>query len=98
MDIIRPALLYLCFAAIGALVIGWVVAFATLRDKSDVMHGLLMEGNLLRLLTVVFVVLCTTLLAIMGKLNEAVAAIFSGIVGYVLGTLRQRTLSNERQE
>jgi hypothetical protein len=87
-------LFYLCIAAIVALVIGWVFVFFILRDKEGLLRGLLTEGNLLRLLTVVFIVLCTTLLAILGKLNEAVSAIFGGIAGYVLGSIRQKKHDN----
>jgi hypothetical protein len=58
------------------------------------MKALLMHGNLIRLLTVIFVVYATTVLAIMGALNEAVSAIFAGIVGYVLGSMGKNEIKD----
>ena len=40
---------------------------------------------MVKTLTVIFIVWATTALAMFGKLDSAVSAIFSGIAGYVLG-------------
>lgn len=80
-------LFWIIIVAMVCLVIGWSVTFIVLRNKNDQMKAFLMGGNLIRLLTVIFVVVATTVLAVMGALNEAVSAIFGGIVGYVLGSM-----------
>ena len=69
------------------LAVGWCATFLILRGKEEQMKRLFMDGNSIRMLTVIFVVSATTLLAIMGALSEAVCAIFAGIVGYVLGSM-----------
>lgn len=82
-------LFWLIAVAIVCIVIAWSVAFWCLRGKADALKALLLEGNLIRLLTVLLIVFATTILAILGALNEAVSAIFAGIVGYVLGSMRE---------
>ena len=80
-------LFWIIVVAIICLAVSWTTTFFCLRNKENQMNSLLMEGNLIRLLTVIFVVFSTTVLAVMGALNEAVSAIFAGIVGYVLGSM-----------
>jgi hypothetical protein len=82
-------LFWLIAVAIVCILIAWCVAFWCLRGKADTLKALLLEGNLIRLLTVLLIVFATTILAILGVLNEAVSAIFAGIVGYVLGSMRE---------
>lgn len=72
------------------LAVAWCVTFWALRNKVEQIRALFLEGNLLRLMTVIFVVFATSILAIMDSLNESVSAIFSGIVGYVLGSMRKQ--------
>ena len=79
-------LFWIIIVAMGGFVVGWCVTFIVIKDRSETMRELLLNDNLIRVLTVMFVVIATTLLAVIGKLNEAVSAIFAGIVGYVLGT------------
>jgi hypothetical protein len=83
-------LFWIVIAGSSCLTIGWCLTFFILRNKNDQMRALLGEGHLLRLLTVMLVVFATTLLAAMGALNQAVSAVFAGIVGYVLGSMRQK--------
>jgi hypothetical protein len=78
------------------LAIAWCVTFWTLRKKEEQLKALILEGNLLRLMTVIFIVFATSVLAIMDSLNESVSAIFGGIVGYVLGSMiKQRSTKSE---
>ncbi|MCK5476414.1 MAG: hypothetical protein KAI55_00670 [Candidatus Aenigmarchaeota archaeon] len=53
------------------------------------MKALLMDGNIIRLVTVIFIVFTTAILSVMGALNEAVSALYGGIVGYVLGSMHE---------
>ena len=80
-------LFWLIIVAFSCFTVGWVATFYALRNKTDHLRSLLMDGNLIRLLTVMFVVFATTVLAVMGAMTEAVSAIFAGIVGYVLGSM-----------
>ncbi len=68
--------------------VGWIAVFLLLRKQQGQLEVFLRDGNGVKLLTVVFVIFATTILAVMGALSEAVAAIFSGVVGYVLGSVR----------
>ena len=70
------------------LTLGWCITFWILRH-GDV-NRLFFGGNILRRLTVILVVYATLVLVVVGVLNEAVCAIFSGIVGYVLGSMRRK--------
>jgi hypothetical protein len=45
--------------------------------------------ELLKLATILIIIIATTYLAIFDKFTESVVAIFSGIAGYVLGTMKQ---------
>jgi Ca2+/Na+ antiporter len=80
-------LFWIVIGAMVCFVIGWIATFFSLSKRDDQIKALLMDGNLIRLLTVIFVVFATTVLAVMGALSEAVSAIFAGIVGYVLGSM-----------
>lgn len=80
-------LFWIIVAGMICLVVGWCVTFFILRNKEEQMKAFVIQGTLIRLLTVIFVVFATTALAVMGALNEAVCAIFGGIVGYALGSM-----------
>lgn len=72
--------------AMLCLVIGWSVTFITLRHDKELIKTLINDGNLVKMLTVIFVVFASTALAVMDKIGtEAISAIFGGIVGYTLG-------------
>lgn len=75
--------------------VGYVVIFAILQRREGHLEAFLADGNAVKLLTVVIVVFATTVLTVMGVFNEAVSAIFAGIVGYVLGSMR-RTKTGDR--
>ena len=82
---------------VGALLLGWCITFAIIRKHPGQVNTALKDGLLPKLMTIILVLLATTVLALADKLTEAVAAIFSGIVGYVLGTtnLSQQKSSKE---
>jgi len=69
-----------------ALLVGWCITFWIIRKNSDFVETALKDGLLSKLLTIILVLLATTILALTNKLTEAAAAIFGGVVGYVLGT------------
>jgi hypothetical protein len=83
-------LFWIIIVAIGGFILGWCVTFIVIRDKDQSIRALLMDGILIKILTVMLVVFASTILAIMGKFNDAVGAIFAGIVGYVLGTMGRK--------
>ena len=69
--------------------IGWCASFIVLRNNVEQLKALLLEGNLIRILTVIAIAVTTTFLALVGILEGiAVATLFGGIVGYVLGSWR----------
>lgn len=80
-------LFWIIMVSIIGFVIGWTVTFIALRDRDEQMKMLLMDGNLIRVLTVMFIVFATTVLAALNSLSQAVSAMFAGIVGYVLGSM-----------
>jgi len=80
---------WLIAVAIVCILIAWCVTFWLLRGKEQPMKDLLLNGTLIRLLTVLLIVFATTILAILNALDEAVSAIFAGIIGYVLGSMRE---------
>lgn len=79
--VILFGLAIIAFAVVGG------IAFYKSNQGQAKSFGLLFErGNFLRLATAVLIILATILLAALGKLNsEGVAAILSGVAGYVLG-------------
>ncbi len=80
--------LILCGIMILGLVAAWAVAFHSMRGQSKLSAALFADGLFLRLLTVVFVVCAVFGLALVGRLTSEIATIFSGIVGYVLGSAK----------
>src|SRR5262245_50950724 len=77
--------LYLAIALIIGFAICWSIAWVSLRGKDDAMKLLFGEGNLLRMMGIVFIVASVAYLAVVGKLSSEAATLFSGIAGYVLG-------------
>lgn len=74
------------FAVVGG------IAFYRAGQGQAKSFGLLFErGNFLRLATAVLIILAAILLAAINKLNpEGVAAILSGVAGYVLGGMDRK--------
>jgi hypothetical protein len=87
------ALVILFGLAIIAFTIVGGIAFYRSNQGQAKSFGLLFErGNFLRLATAVLIILATILLAALDKLNsEGVAAILSGVAGYVLGGMDRKS-------
>ena len=68
------------------ILVGWCTTFFIIRKNPRQLETALKEVLLPKLLTIILVLFATVILALTDKLNEAPAAILSGIVGYVLGT------------
>lgn len=67
---------------IGAFTVCWTVLFLVLRTKdNEVMKALFEGGNLLRLVTVIFIIVIAGYLSFVDRLKPAVTAVFSGIAG-----------------
>ena len=64
------------------LTLGWCATFWLLRHKDEQIKSMLLDGYVLKLLTVILVLFATSVLAVLGSLNEAVSAIFAGISGF----------------
>lgn len=86
-SITSEQLFWIIVVGMICLIGGWCATFFILRNKEEQIKALVTQGTLIRLLTVIFVVFATTVLAVMGALSEAVCAIFGGIVGYTLGSM-----------
>lgn len=83
--------LYIILALISCFAICWSVTFIVLKGKDEILKVLLAEGNLLRMIAVVFIVGSVATLALVGKLSgDVTTAIFSGIAGYVLGGISKK--------
>lgn len=71
-----------------AIIVASLITWGLFRKTTSPLESIV-KGPFLPLTTVAAVVGASTLLAILGILKEnTIAAIFGGIVGYVLGTLR----------
>jgi hypothetical protein len=79
-------------AIIGFTVVGGIAFYKAGQGQAK-SFGLLFErGNFLRLATAVLIILAAILLAAINKLNpEGVAAILSGVAGYVLGGMDRKS-------
>jgi hypothetical protein len=73
----------------SSLAVAWCATFYFLRDKEDPLKSLLAGGNVIKIMTVMFVVFATGILAILERFDQSVGTIFSGIAGYVLGSMRR---------
>jgi hypothetical protein len=74
----------------GGLTACWVVLLLVLRNSPEVIKSLFTESYFLRLLTVGFIVIATTLLGLVGKLTPELSTIFAGIAGFVLGGVEKK--------
>lgn len=81
-------LFVLGISGIIAVAITLCTAFYFFRNNDKLLLKIV-SGNffIIKILTVLFIVWATTWLAILGKMNEAVSAIFGAIIGYVFGSL-----------
>jgi hypothetical protein len=71
------------------LLIGWIWFFDVVKKNSEGVHVLLNGTAFIQNLTVIGVVIMTGVLAIAGILRGDLAAtLLSGVVGYVLGSIR----------
>lgn len=91
-------LFQLCIAAMIAFVVVtlWTVFFLR-KDGRLIEHVVRNEFLFLRILTVLFVVWSTTVLALLGALSEGVTALFGGIIGYVLGSIHRQTREAKKE-
>jgi ABC-type thiamin/hydroxymethylpyrimidine transport system permease subunit len=89
-DLTGNQIYWLIIVGIAAFAVGWCVTFYLLRNKEESLKSLLADGNALKIVTVMFIIFATGLLAILNKFDQSVSTIFSGIVGYVLGTMRRK--------
>ncbi len=88
MTVSETTILWLVGMGYVAIVIVSLIAWMLFRKTTSSLESIV-KGPFLPLVTVGAIVCASTLLAILGILKEnAIAAIFGGIVGYVLGTLR----------
>ena len=69
--------------------VAWIVLFLTLRKQPEVLLALFNGGQILRLMTVMFIVTAITVLAMGGLFTQDLATIFAGIAGYVLGGVQR---------
>jgi hypothetical protein len=86
-------LFWLGVVAASVLLLGWFIFFiAAMRTRENLKT--LIDGTFLQNLTVILVVAATAYLTLTGLLKpELSGSIVSGIVGYVLGTIKQRQSS-----
>lgn len=87
--------LIVAFTTLG----GWAVVFNVIQKKSETLGQLIAGGSFVQNLTVVGVVIATTSLGALGAMKgELCATVFSGIVGYVLGSMKARKSEANRDE
>lgn len=90
-------ILTLCIAILAAFTTCWLGVFFFIRKKPADVTAIITNDVTLRILTVVVVIVASGLLAILGRFSGEIAAIFSGIAGYVLGGGRFRRPSPEEE-
>ena len=81
---------FLIFSAIlvFGLVCCWGLFWRTFKTKPEFAADVFGQQNVLSILTIIFIVVFTGLLGFMSLIdNSTIAAIFSGIVGYVFGSI-----------
>jgi Ca2+/Na+ antiporter len=78
--------------AVG-LVIGWVWFWWVFKTKNESVKEFVTDVSFLQIMTVVLVVVATAFLTLAGTIKgELAGAIYSGIVGYVLGSIKSKQL------
>lgn len=90
MELTGQQYLYLWLSVIVGSVVAWGMAFLCMRSKPEVIGAIFTEGGYgLRILTVFFILIAGTMLAMGGKLSSEIAVILAGIAGYVLGGIQK---------
>jgi hypothetical protein len=90
--------LYLALSLIVGFCVCWAAMFFALKGKNDVLKVLFDQGNLLRMIAVVFVVAAVAYLSMSRKLTPEASTLFSGIAGYVLGGISRSSSSGTIQK
>ncbi|GJM17490.1 MAG: hypothetical protein DHS20C13_28170 [Thermodesulfobacteriota bacterium] len=88
MELTSNQFLILSLGTAAGLAISWLGLIFFVSKQEGALESLFKNGNLLRMLTVVFIISAAALLAVVNKLSAEVAAILSGIAGFVLGTMK----------
>ena len=84
-------LLWFSMIVTSATLLGWLVVFRVVQKKEETLGVLIAGGSFLQNLTVVGVVIATTCLGFVGVMRgELCATVFSGIAGYVLGSIKAK--------
>ncbi len=87
--------IYLIMIICGMLLVSWLWFFSVVRKNGESVRDLLTGSSFLQSLTVIGVVITTGILAIVGVLKgELASTLLSGIVGYVLGSIKTHEKSN----
>ena len=82
-------LFYMSMASIAGVVIVICTIVVALRHNDRLFNSIVRhESVVLRVMTVLFLVWAATALAIMGRLEGQVSALFGAIVGYVFGSIK----------
>jgi hypothetical protein len=91
-------ILYLALILASVLILGWSIFFiAAMRTKENVKS--LIDGTFLQNLTVILIVAAVSFLSLIRILpGEIVGSILSGIVGYVLGSIKVRTEMSKQDQ
>jgi hypothetical protein len=91
-SVVWAIVILLGLAIVGFTVVGGIAFYRANQGQAKSFGLLFVRGNFLRLATAVLIILAAILLAALGKLNpEGVAAILSGVAGYVLGGMDRQT-------
>ena len=87
----EATILYIALTVSGVLILGWLIFFiAAMRTRENIKS--LIDGTFLQNLTVILVVVAASFLALLKVLSGEVAgSILSGVVGYVLGSIKGRS-------
>ncbi len=81
-------LLIACIAVLGFTATIWILSHYLSKQKEAILALIKKDYLLLRMFTVLFIIWAATSLALIGALNEAISALFSGIAGFVLGGIK----------
>ena len=81
--------LYLAVAILISFAVCWSVPWIALRQREDALRRLVDKGNLLRLMTVAFVIGAALCLAVINRLSPEVSTLLAGVAGYVLGGIQK---------
>jgi hypothetical protein len=81
------------------LVFGWWSTLHFLKNKPEVLVALFHGGWVIKFIAVIFIVVATSILAVIGKIEgSAAVALLSAIAGYVLGASTSKEKENPKTE